>query len=62
MAIDSQVADKYDNIAAHADRGDGTYIFEFPKTIKQALEHEDAEYWGEAILDEVANLEGEEAT
>ena len=22
------MADKYDNIAAHADRGDGTYIFE----------------------------------
>ena len=55
-AIDLQPADSYDVIAAHAG-GEGTHVFELPKTIKQALEHEDAEYWGEAILDEVTNLE-----
>ena len=37
--------------------GDGAHIFEHPKTIKQALASEDAEYWAEAILDEVTYLE-----
>ena len=41
----------------HANGGDGTHAFEFPKTIKQALKHEDAEYWSEEILNEVVNLE-----
>ena len=30
---------------------------DIPKTLKQALSHEDAEFWSEAILDEVSNLE-----
>ena len=36
-------ATTYDVIAAHANGGDGTHIFELPKTIKQALASEDAE-------------------
>ena len=63
-ASELQSAESYDVIAAHANGGDGTHAFEFPKTIKfelpktikRALEHEDAEYWSEAILNEVANL------
>ena len=56
-ANELQSAESYDVIAAHANGADGTHAFEFPNTIKQALEHEDTEYWSEAILNEVANLE-----
>ena len=44
-------------IAAHANGGSGEHILKIPRTIKQALGSEDAEYWAQAILDEVANLE-----
>ena len=53
----SAVESGTDIIAAHANGGDGAHILEIPRTIKQALDSEDAEYWAQAILDEVANLE-----
>ena len=37
-------------IAAHANGGSGEHILEIPRTIKQALDSEDAEYWGHAIF------------
>ena len=46
----------YEVTAAHTD-GDGPDAMDIPKTLKQALSHDDAEFWGEAILDEVSNLE-----
>ena len=53
----SAVESETDIIAVHANGGDGAHILEIPRTIKQALDSEDAEYWAQAILDEVANLE-----
>ena len=32
--------------------GDRSNVMDIPKTLKQALGHENAEFWGEAIMDE----------
>ena len=35
----------------------GDLLFGIPKTIAQAMEHKDSEYWKAAILDEITNHE-----
>ena len=44
-------------IAAHTQGGDGSDAFSIPKTVTQALAHEDAEFWKAAMLDEMVNHE-----
>ena len=47
-----------DVAAAHSlGGGVGDILFGVPKTIPQAMEHDDSEYWKAAILDEINNHE-----
>ena len=44
-------------VAAHIEGGDGSEAFLNPKTVMQAMECEDSEYWKAAMLDELTNHE-----
>ena len=47
----------FEMVAAHTAGGSGDLFFGVPSTLKQALDHEDSEYWKAAILDEIVNHE-----
>ena len=47
----------FEVVAAHTAGGHGNAPFDIPRTMKQALEHQDSEYWKAAILDEIVNHE-----
>ena len=47
----------FEIVVAHTAGGHVNAPFGIPTTMKQALEHEDSEYWKAAILDEVVNHE-----
>ena len=55
--ISSDSSGGYEVIAVHTDGGNGTGTMDIPKTLKQALSSDEAEFWSEAVLDEVSNLE-----
>ena len=42
-------------IAAHTNGGDGSDVFSIPKTVTQALVHDNAEFWKAAMLDKIVN-------
>ena len=46
----------FEMVAAHTAGGSGDLFFGVPSTLKQALDHEDSEYWKAAILDDHSRL------